>query len=46
MSSIRPQQLSNEELLRHIYIQGFDKVSAEWVQELCERLAKLLDDNK
>lgn len=46
MSSIRPQQLTNEELLRHIYIMGFDKLPAEWVKVLCERLAKVLDDNK
>ena len=46
MSNIRPQQLTNEELLRHIYIMGFDKVPAEWVQVLCERMAQQLDDNK
>jgi hypothetical protein len=46
MQGIRPQQLTNEELLRHIYIMGFDKVPAEWVQVLCERFAQQLDDNK
>ena len=46
MQSIRPQNLTNEELLRHIYIMGFDKVPVEWLQVLVERFANLLDDGK
>ena len=46
MQGIRPQQLTDRELLRYVYIMGFDKVPAEWVKELCERLAKQYDDNK
>lgn len=46
MQGIRPQGLSNEELLRYIYVMGFDKVPAEWVKELVERMSTLLDDNK
>lgn len=46
MQGIRPSSLSDNELLRYMYIYGFDKVPAEWVQELVERFAKLLDDNK
>lgn len=43
MQGIRPQQLTNNELLRYIYIMGFDKVPAEWIQVLVERFANLLD---
>lgn len=46
MQGIQPHNLSNNELLRYIYIMGFDKVPEEWVKELVERFANLLDDNK
>lgn len=49
MSRVQPQALSNEELLRHIYMQNFN-VSVDFVKELYERYAALLDaaadDNK
>jgi hypothetical protein len=43
MSRVQPQALSNEELLRHIYICGFDDVPPAFVKELYERYAALLD---
>jgi hypothetical protein len=46
MQGIRPQQLTNEELLRHAYIIGYDKLPPEWTEEICKRFAALLDDGK
>jgi hypothetical protein len=46
MQGIQPQRLTDEELLRYVYIQGFDKLPAEWVQELCKRLAARIDANR
>jgi hypothetical protein len=43
MSRVQPQTLSNEELLRHIYIYGFEDLPADWVRQLCARFADLLD---
>ena len=43
MQGIQPNSLSNEELLRHIYIMGNENLPKEWVEVLCERLAKALD---
>jgi hypothetical protein len=43
MSRVQPQTLSNEELLRHIYIHGFEDLPADWVRQLCARFADLLD---
>jgi hypothetical protein len=45
MSRIQPQALTNEELLRHIYMLNYN-VPAEFVQELYKRFAAMLDDNK
>lgn len=46
MQGIRPQNLTNSELLRYVYIMGFDKVPPEWVQVLVERLAQTIDDGR
>jgi hypothetical protein len=46
MQSIQPRQLSNNELLRYIYIMGFDKVTPEWIEVLVERTAELIDSNE
>ena len=46
MQGIRPQQLSNNELLRYAYIIGHDKLPVEWIQEITTRFAALLDDGK
>ena len=43
MQGIQPSNLSNNELLRYIYIMGFDKVPPEWVAVLVERLAHATD---
>lgn len=49
MSRVQPHTLTDEELLRHIYIENYN-VPTEFVQELCRRLAYLMDtvedDNK
>jgi hypothetical protein len=42
MSRVQPQTLSNEELLRHIYMANYN-VSVDFVKELYERYAALLD---
>jgi hypothetical protein len=46
MQGIQPHNLSDNELLRYIYIMGFDKVPPEWIKELVARFANTLDDNK
>ena len=43
MQGIQPQNLSSEELLRHVYIMGNENLPKEWVEVLCERLAQALD---
>lgn len=43
MQGIQPNSLSNEELLRHIYIMSNENLPKEWVEVLCERFAKALD---
>ena len=46
MHSIRPQHLTNEELLRYAHNYGYANLPEEWVRELATRLEQLLDDNK
>jgi len=46
MQSIQPRQLSNNELLRYIYIIGFDKVTPDWIEVLVERTAELIDSKE
>ncbi len=43
MQGIQPHNLTNKELLRYIYIMGFDKVPPEWIKELVARFARALD---
>ena len=43
MQGIQPSSLSNNELLRYVYIMGFENVPAEWIKVLVERFAILLD---
>ena len=49
MQSIRPSQLTNEELLRYVYMSlGISEkptLPVEWVQEMCTRMAQLIDAN-
>ena len=42
MSRVQPQTLTNEELLRHIYMANYN-VSVDFVKELYERYVALLD---
>ena len=42
MSRVQPQTLTNEELLRHIYMANYN-VSVDFVKELYERYTALLD---
>lgn len=46
MQGIRPQQLTNKELLRYAHTIGHDKLPVEWVQEIITRFANLLDNGK
>lgn len=43
MQSIRPSQLTDEELLRQVYLMGNEMLPKEWVEELCVRMALLID---
>jgi len=43
MQTIQPQSLTNEELLRHVYMLGNENLPKEWVEALCQRLAQLMD---
>lgn len=44
MQTIQPTNLSNEEVLRQVYLMGNEMLPREWVEELCKRLAHQLDD--
>jgi hypothetical protein len=44
MQTIQPQSLTNEELLRHVYLLGNENLPKEWVEALCQRLASLIDN--
>jgi hypothetical protein len=44
MQSIQPQNLSDEEILRQVYLMGNEMLPKEWVEELCTRLAAALDN--
>lgn len=44
MQTIQPQSLTNEELLRHVYMLGNENLPKEWVEALCQRFAQLLDE--
>lgn len=43
MQTIQPQRLTDEEVLRQVYLMGNEMLPKEWVEELCTRLAKALD---
>ena len=43
MQAIRPQHLTDEEVLRQVYLMGNEMLPKEWVEELCRRLANALD---
>ena len=43
MQSIQPKNLSDEEILRQVYLMGNEMLPKEWVEELCTRLASAID---
>ena len=43
MQSIQPKNLSDEEILRQVYLMGNEMLPKEWVEVLWERFAKALD---
>jgi hypothetical protein len=43
MQAIRPQHLTDEEVLRQVYLMGNEMLPKEWVEELCRRLANAID---
>lgn len=43
MQGVQPKQLTDNELLRYVYIMGFDKVPPDWIETLVERMADLID---
>jgi hypothetical protein len=43
MQSIQPKNLTDEEILRQVYLMGHEMLPKEWVEVLCERFAKTLD---
>jgi hypothetical protein len=43
MQSIQPRNLSDEEVLRQVYLMGNEMLPKEWVEELCTRLAAAID---
>jgi hypothetical protein len=46
MQTIQPANLSDEEVLRQVYLMGNDMLPKEWVEELCTRMARLLDKSE
>ena len=44
MQSIQPKNLSDEEILRQVYLMGNEMLPKEWVEELCTRLAAAIDN--
>jgi hypothetical protein len=43
MQGIQPNNLTDEEVLRHIYLMGNEMLPKEWVETLCARLAAHID---
>ena len=43
MQGVQPKDLTDEELLRYVYLMGNENLPKEWVEELCLRLAKAID---
>jgi len=46
MQTIQPTQLTDEEVLRQVYLMGNENLPKAWVEELCKRLAHQLDDRE
>lgn len=45
MQAIRPQHLTDEEVLHQVYLMGNENLPKEWVEEMCTRMARLIDEN-
>ena len=43
MQGVQPKNLTDEELLRHVYMMRNENLPTEWVEELCLRLARAID---
>lgn len=46
MQSIRPQNLTDEELLNYAYLQGYGKLDADWTYELIKRLDRMIKEKE
>ena len=46
MQNIQPNLLTNEEILRYTHTTGYDKLNAEWVKDLADRLAQEVDNRQ
>jgi len=46
MQTIQPHNLTDEEVLRQVYLMGNEHLPKEWVEELCKRLADHLDNRE
>lgn len=46
MQGVQPKQLTDNELLRYVYIMGFDRVPPDWIETLVERMAALIDNRE
>jgi len=44
MQAIQPTNLTDEEILRQVYLIGPEALPKEWVEELCLRLANAIDE--
>jgi hypothetical protein len=45
MQAIRPEHLTDEEVLRQVYLMGNEMLPKAWVEEMCKRMARLIDEN-
>jgi hypothetical protein len=43
MQTIQPDNLTDEEVLRQVYLMGNEHLPKEWVETLCARLAGYID---
>lgn len=44
MQGLKPQRLTNRELLDYAHLCGYDKLTPEWVAELAKRLEQAEDE--
>lgn len=46
MQSLRPETLTNAELVKYAWLAGANTLKEDWIAELIKRLEATLDDNK